>query len=141
MVVFCMYTVFMYTPGPEYISKKAMSGEVENPQKTFFFERENGEVFSVNEPEAWRVYSGKNQSLGIKVARPKLIGTSDGRIVANAISEAKRIFQEYGIEKAQEHIKEAHQLEIEEARKHVETPRNYDTIGQNGQPVKVSELR
>lgn len=118
-----------------------MNDKIESPQKTFFFEREDGTIFGVNESAAWHIYSGKSQTIGLRVARHKLVGTSNGRIVSEAIREARAIFNTEGLEKAQDHIRKAHELEIEESKKHPEAPRNFDTMDNSGRPVRISDLQ
>ena len=126
---------------PPLQTKKGIADKIESPQKTFFFERSDGSIFCTNEEEAWAIYSGKNQVIGFRPAIPKLIGTSDGKITNQATLEAKEIFQKEGLAKAQEHIRTAQGLELESARKTIIPPRNFDTIGNKGQPVNMSELR
>lgn len=126
---------------PPIPSQKGMSSKYYPPEKTFFFQRENGSVFSVNEQEAWAIYTGKQQTVGVRTYPPKLIGTSDGKLFNKAVEEAKEIFKKEGFDKAQEHIRQGQELELEEAKKHPEKPRDFSSIGLNGKPVNVSELR
>jgi len=126
---------------PPLQTKKGMADKIESSQRTFFFERSDGSIFCTNEEEAWSIYSGKNQIVGLRFSIPKLIGTSDGKITNQAIIDAKAIFQKDGLAKAQEHIRTAQEQELESARKTIIPPRNFDTIGNKGQPVNMSELR
>ena len=126
---------------PPLQTKKGIADKIESPQKTFFFERSDGSIFFTNEQEAWIIYSGKSQMVGIRPSIPKLIGTSDGKITNQATLEARAIFHSDGLEKAQEHIRKAQELELETARKTIIPPRNFDTIGNKGEPINISELR
>lgn len=131
----------MHFSTPPLVTKKGINPKIEQPQKTFFFERADGTIFSVNEQAAWTIYSGKSQTIGKRLPIPKLIGTSDGKIVNQAVSELKSIFEKEGLEKAQEYLKMAHEMELVSAKEHIIPPRNFDTIGQNGQPIKISDLQ
>lgn len=126
---------------PPLETTKSMNHKVDAPQKTFFFEREDGTVFGVNEQAAWNIYSGKAQVIGFRNKQPKLVGTSNGMIVNNSLMQAKVIFETEGIEKAQAYLRQAQELEIEEAKKHPEAPRNFDTMDNSGRPVRISDLR
>lgn len=137
----CAFLRFMNISAAEYQSNKGMSSKSERPQKTFFFERPDGSTFSVNEAEAWNVYTGKNQIVGFQTVRPKLIGVSDGSKVAQAIIEAKEIFKTEGFEKAQQRVKQGHEEEIESARGHIEKPRNFDMVDSRGNPVRLQDLQ
>lgn len=118
------------------------------PQKTWFFEKENGSIIALQEAEAWRLYSGKNQILGLRTPRPKIIGVSDGTTYYQAIVEAVKIAkdigaeqgQEAGILAGQEHMRKGFALEIEVARGHIEKPRNFDMVNQQGNPTTLNEL-
>ena len=126
---------------PPVQSTITMKDNIENPEPTFFFERSNGEIFAVNELGAWNIYSGKQQVLGLRQQKPKLIGTSDGVITYRAIEEAQRAFKTEGVEKAQEIIKKGQADELEEAMKHPRVPRNFDTMDNMGRPVRIGDLR
>lgn len=120
---------------------KLEGGRIDQPVKTWFFEKSNGSIVSVQEAEAWRIWSGKNQIVGQQVARPKLIGVSDGKLYFKALVEAREVAKAEGLEKAQERIRQGYQEEIESARGNIVAPRNFDTIGNNGDAVRVSDLR
>lgn len=126
---------------PPLETKKGMSDKSYRPERTFFFQRENGSIFSVGEAEAWSIYTGKLQTVGIRNIPPKLIGTSDGLIFNKAVQEAREIFKVSGIEAAQAHIRQGHSAELEEAKKHPQKPRDFSSVGLNGQPVNISELK
>ena len=113
--------------------------KLEQPQTTFFFERPDGTTYATHEAEAWGVYSGKNQMLGFRVPRHKLIGTSDGRKMYQAIVEAHQMVNEP--EKAQERIRKGYDEELEVARATPRAPRNMDTIGRDGRPARIETLR
>lgn len=128
-------------PTPPMEFKKGINPKSYNPEKTFFFEKEDGTIFFVNEAEAWNIFSGKQQIIGIRNYPPKLIGTSDGTIYNKAMQEAKIIFKEKGYEAAESHLHQGELLELEEARKHPQKPRDFSSIGLNGRPVNISELK
>ena len=137
----CYNDSIMDFGSPPLITKKGMAEKIEQPQKTFFFERLDGNIFCVGEEAAWNIYSGKSQTVGWRVAPPKLIGTSDGKIAQQAIIEARAIFEKEGLAAAQEHIREGQRLEQEEAIKHPEPPRNFDRVDNYGRPTRMEELR
>lgn len=125
---------------PALVTKKGMSDKSYPPEKTFFFQRENGSIFSVNEQEAWSIWTGKMQTIGVRTYPPKLIGTSDGRIFHKAVQEAKEINKTKGFEEAQDHIRKGMELELEEAKKHPERPKDFSAIGLNGRPVNMDGI-
>lgn len=116
-------------------------GKLEKPVLTWFFENHDGGIIPVKEAEAWRIYSGKNQKLGEIVPRAKLIGLTDGTIYHEAVIDARKVFKEFGLEKAQERLRQGLADEVEKARGNVVPPRNFDVIGQNGEPVNMANLR
>lgn len=128
-------------PPVETTKGMASMDKIEPPKKTFFFQRYDGSIFFTGEEEAWAIYRGRNQTVGQRNPIPKLIGTSDGKITMQAIIEAKDIFQKEGLTKAQEHIRIAQAKELEIAKLTIVPPRNFDTIGNNGQPVNISDLK
>lgn len=117
-----------------------MSDKSYPPEKTFFFQRENGSIFSVNEQEAWSIWTGKMQTVGVRTYPPKLIGTSNGQIFHQAVQEAKEINKTQGFEAAQEHVRKGMELELEEAKKHPEKPKDFSSIGLNGRPVSMDGI-
>lgn len=102
--------------------------KLEKPQKTFFFERQDGSIISVGEQEAWNLHARKNQVIGQDIPKPKLIGVSDGMKVHQAIKEAHEIFRTDS-EAAQERVRRGHDEELEAARGHIILPRNFDKMG------------
>lgn len=114
--------------------------KLEQPQPTFFFERSDGTTFAAQETEAWGIYIGKNQILGFRVDRPKLIGTSDGKKMYQAILEAHQL-ADTNAEKAKERIRQGYEEELAAAKGHIIVPRNMDTIGRNGQPTRIENLQ
>lgn len=139
--VFCLwYDINMNFDTPPLEVKKGLSDKSYPPEKTFFFQREDGSVFSVNEQEAWSIYTGKMQTVGVRTYPPKLIGTSDGIIFHRAVQEAKEINKKDGFEAAQDHIRKGIDLELEEAKKHPQRPRDFSSIGLNGRPVNMDGI-
>lgn len=130
----------MQFPGPALETKKGISEKSYPPEKTFFFERHDGSIFSTNEAEAWVIYSGKSQVVGWRITPPKLIGTSDGMIFNRHVAESKKIGREEGFEKAQEHVRLGYTLELEEARKHPQRPKDHSALGLNGKPVSMDGI-
>lgn len=131
----------MEFPNAPLETRKGISDKYYPPEKTFFFQRENGSIFSVNEAEAWRIWTGKQQVVGFRTIPPKLIGTSDGKIFNKAVQEAKAINLKEGFEAAQLHIRNAYDAELEEAKKHPERPRDFGSVGLNGMPVDIDKLQ
>lgn len=115
---------------PEKPLTAGIDPKVYPPQKTFFYERPNGSVVCVEEKEAWTLHK-----------KFKQVGVSDGTTFQAALMEAKRIFQEQGLEAAQARLRQGHEEELEKARGHFQAPRNFDTVGFNGQPVNINDLR
>lgn len=106
--------------------------KLEQPKKTFFFERHDGSVISVGETEAWNLYARKNQVIGVEIPRPKLIGVSDGKMMYQAVQDAHKLFAE-DPEKAFERLRKGEQEELEAARGKITLPRNMDKQGDGAQ--------
>ena len=117
-----------------------ISDKLYQVQKTFFFEKEDGSVIAVDEPGAWNIISGKQQTINSRISF-KLIGVSDGKSFQKALIEAKDIFYKEGLQKSQERIRQGFQEELEAARGHIEKPRNFDAFGRGGEPVRIDQLR
>lgn len=125
---------------PEYTS--TISVDTSKPvERAFFFQREDGSTFYVNEVTAWSLLSKGTQHLGSGVKRHKYIGQSDGTAYAQALSEATVLFKTEGIENAQKRLKEGVQQELENAKLNTRLPRNFDEVDLRGNPIKLSELR
>lgn len=108
---------------------------IDPPQKTFFFERHDGSIISVNEPEAWRIINGRIQAY-LRYPIPKLIGVSDGSTFQKALFEARELGKT-DVELAKERVRKGYQEELEAARGHIEQPRNFDIIDKYGQPTRL----
>lgn len=102
--------------------------KLERPQRTFFFERYDGSIIAVNEPEAWNLYTNRTQTVGWRFTPPKLIGTSEGLIMYEAVKEAHELFKT-DPDGAQERLKRGHQEELEKARGNIIPPRSADKMG------------
>lgn len=112
---------------------------VENPQKTFWFERHDGSIFNTNEREAWTIYNGRVQTY-IRAPRPKLIGVSDGRVFQQAVIESHQLFKDGKEEEAKERMRRGRDEELESGRGNVQKPQNYDSVDSAGNPVNRSQL-
>jgi hypothetical protein len=107
----------------------------EQPQTTYFFERWDGSVFATNGRDAWAVYSGR-----IKAASGvnKLIGTSDGRIYHDAVTESHEIYKKTGdFAMARAVLKKGFDDELAAAKSKIIPPPNYDKIDKYGNPTKL----
>lgn len=105
-----------------------MSEKTEPAERVFFFERNDGKVICVKEPEAWNLWTRRIQTLGkSKRVDFKLIGVGDGIIFQNAINEAK-IAGKQDIKKAQDIIRQGEKDELEACRGKIIAPRNMDEI-------------
>lgn len=113
--------------------------KVESSQKTFFFERQDGSTFPAGEQEAWSILNNRNQVIGQRHSKLKLIGVSDGRLFQQAVLESHDLAKT-NPEAALKRLKLGEEQELEQARGKIERPRNFDTVGQNGRPVKISDL-
>jgi hypothetical protein len=109
--------------------------KVEPPEKTFFFERHDGSIISVKEPEAWRIVTGRNQAY-LRYPIPKIIGVSDGTTFRNAVLEAQELAKT-DLEAAKARIRKGYDDELAAARGHVESPRNFDVVDKTGQPTRI----
>ena len=111
--------------------------KVENAERVYFFERENGSIVAVQANEAWKMWNGRDRILGERHQRPKLIGSSDGTQFRQGIIEAQKIFREQGLEAAQAHMRNAEKQEIEKARGNLTPPPNMDKFGPGARFLNV----
>ena len=102
--------------------------KLEQPQRTFFFERHDGSIIAVNEREAWSIYNNRNQMLGVRYERPKLIGTSEGLKMFQAVKESHELFKTDQTQ-AIARLKTGEQEELEAARGNIVPPRDMDKMG------------
>lgn len=107
------------------------------PVQTFFFEREDGSIIEASEDDAWSIYSGKTQMIGEIKQRPKYIGQTNGVNYYNAVIQSQKVFNELGLEGAQEILRKARLEAIEEAKLNKQPPRNFDVIDSRGQPINL----
>lgn len=113
----------------------AKQGKVEQNERTYFFERENGETFFAKAQEAWNIYKGRNQIIGFERPRIKFIGSSDGSTYKKAVQEAQAIFRQEGLEKAQERLRRGAEEELAVARGQLIPPPNFDYTDRYGRPA------
>lgn len=67
-----------------------MSQHIEQPSTIYFFERNDGKVFPMQNQEAYQTYTKRPQNLSNKVTF-KLIGTGDGKIFYEARLKAQEV--------------------------------------------------
>lgn len=118
-----------------------MRNKIENPQKTYFFERFDGSTICVQEVEANNLLKGRGKVIGPVQARPKLIGVSDGTKFHQAVTEAHALHAEGKIKEALARLKQGEQEELEAARGHLERPRDFDFIDMHRNPVNLRTMR
>ena len=116
-------------------------GKVEESQKTYFFQREDGKIIQTNALEAWSLWNNRSQILGRQKLRWKLIGVSNGALFRKAVEEAQRLMRSQGLSVAQERLRKGEEEELLVAKGHIEPPPNYDEIGRGGNPIRISSLR
>lgn len=100
-----------------------------NPERTYFFEREDGTTFFTNANEAWTIYKRRQQIVGKETPRIKYLGNSDGSKFKQAVMEAKQMFREKGLEISQERLRQGEREELEEAKKDKTPPPQADKFG------------
>lgn len=114
---------------PEKPLVAGMSTRGDDINRVYFFERSDGQIIACEELEAWGLYSRRQQVLGRnKRMEFKLVGTGDGNIYREALSQA-RIAGQTDIKTAQEIIRKGQADELEACRGKIIPPRNMDTIG------------
>lgn len=101
----------------------------------WFKKKETGEIFATKETEAWNLLKGRS-----KVKNRPLqwvyLGRSDGGVYFRGLDEMRTIFQEKGLEPAQEFLRSLQQKEAESADPSV-MPRNQDVMGD---PAAIREF-
>jgi hypothetical protein len=118
-----------------------VEGKVEGAEKTFFFERHDGSILSVQEREAWGIMKGRTSIVGFRHKQPKLLGVSDGQIFQRAVLESQSLIREGKVEEARALIRKGQEEELEKARGNMIMPRDFDTIDRQGNPIKISDLK
>lgn len=114
---------------------------VERAQPTWFFEQPTGQIIAVQEEEAWRLYTGKNQIIGQRMYPPKIIGVGTGLLYQKAVSEAIALKKAGDLEGAQARLRLGYDEELEESRKTIRAPRNFDMIDRNGRATSIDQLQ
>jgi len=100
------------------------------PTKCFFFERPDGSIINVEEPEAWNIICGRVQLIGSGRQKFKYLGCSDGQVFHEGIMKARTILMNGGsVQESQKCIKEAEQKELEIAKTNPTRPSNQDKFG------------
>jgi hypothetical protein len=112
---------FTNDPKPAKISLNNKPQELQT-KKTYFYEMPSGRIEAVEAKEAWELHR-KNY---------KQVGVSDGSKYAQAMIEARQIFELQGIEMAQERLRKGFEEELEAAKGHFETPPKNDVFGNGG---------
>lgn len=141
-----MFIVYDTPPIPSDV--EVSSQNLGRPQKTWFFQKEDKSIVALQEAEAWRLYSGKNQMIGLRRPRTEIIGVGSGEIYHKAVVEAVQIAKqvgaesgkEAGVKAGQEHIRKGYAAEIEAAMGHIERPRNFDMVDRYGNPTTLQDL-
>lgn len=113
-------------------------GKIENAERVYFFEREDGSIIFAQGKEAWNIFKNRNQALGRERMRNKFIGSSDGSIFRQGLIEAHKIFREQGLEASQARIKQAEADELAAARGVMVYPQNHDSITRGGIPIDLN---
>lgn len=117
-------------------------GKVERAQPIFFFQREDGSVFHVDERAAWTLYQGRSKIVGRPAERLKIIGVGDGTIFQSYVIKAQESFRAtQNIQESQKLIREGVEKELEACRGKARVPANYDSLDSGGRPVNISSLR
>lgn len=128
---------------PSQIPEKPLTagvGKVEDAQRVYFFERENGSVIFAQGAEAWNIYKGRIQHIGYDRPRYKFLGSSDGTKFRQGVIEAQKIMREQGLEASQARIRQAEAEELAEARGKMVVPPNFDTITRGRQPIDLGNF-
>lgn len=114
---------------PEKPLVAGMSTKNDDINRVYFFERSDGQIIAGEEVEAWSLYSRRQQVLGRnKRMEFKLVGTGDGNIYREALSQA-RIAGKTDVKQAQAIIRKGQADELEACRGKIIAPRNMDTMG------------
>lgn len=93
--------------------------KIEPAQRTWFFQRENGEIFACHAVEAYNLTRKTSEYQ----KRLKLIGCSDGAIFQQAVRDSHRVFAETkDVAQAQAVLRKGEQDELEVARGNIIQP-------------------
>jgi len=101
----------------------------------YWFQKDDGSVFSANEKEAWEILNGRIRIMNEKV-KHKYLGVSNGEVYWEGIKKLPEITKTEGIEKGAEYIRELNRLECQSADPN-RRPRNMDRMGFNGQVANI----
>lgn len=97
----------------------------------FFFEHADGNIIHVDEAAASRIFMKRMD------AQYKYIGSSNGAAFNKGVIESREIFAKQGLAAAQERIRQGLREEIEEAKKDMRPPRNFERVDLSGHPVDL----
>lgn len=116
---------------------KIVDGRAGELKPVYFFERANGQYFLTEARDAWNILKGRIQVAGLQTVIPKLVGMSDGQFYAQAVTEAKLVEQEKGLEAASKYIKQKIDEEYQKCKGKPVIPPNFDTVDSRGNPTNI----
>jgi hypothetical protein len=98
--------------------------------KTWFLQDQKGTIVAVDEAAAWHMIQ-PNQNIGTYKPTYKIVGVSFAQIYAKAVESLRK---EMTSDEKKTILKQAFNDEVEEARKHLERPRNPNIMDISGRP-------
>ena len=98
-----------------------MSSHIEQPTTIYFFERNDGKIFPMQNQEAYKTYTHRPQNLSKRISFT-LIGTGDGKIFYEARLKAQEIGKT-NPEEARKIIAQGQQDELEACRGKIIAPK------------------
>ncbi len=128
---------------PSQIPEKPLQanvGKIEETQRTYFFERDNGTTFFTTGREAWSLIKRPTKVMKKETKRMKFLGSSNGQIFQKAVRDSHKVFREQGLSVAQEVIRKGESDELEAARGNMVYPPNYDMVDRGGNPINIASL-
>jgi len=98
----------------------------------YWFEKQDGSIFSAKEKEAWEIIKGRIKIMNYSV-RHRYLGCSTGQLYWEEIKKVPQVLQEQGQEKASEFIRDVEKRECATANPSIR-PRNFDGRDLGGNP-------
>ena len=96
--------------------------------KTWFLQKDNGEIVAVDEVAAWHMMN-PNHNSGFNAPKWKIVGTSYAQIYASVV---EGLGNTPDMNEKKKLLKQAFEDELAEARKHPERPRNPNILDISG---------
>lgn len=126
-------------PIPEMpIGKPKANAKHLTPSTSYFFKKRDGSFIAVDAKNAWQIYAGHSQIIGIQQEPWEYVGRTNGTKYIAAVKEAYKVLETEGKEVFEEKLDKALKDEYKLAKKDKTPPPNFTSIDRNGMPINLA---